>query len=408
MFVRYRLWPELTVSTVVRTLFLIFSASFTSVMVTCISWFDCTPDVRMGLSGIPGSVVYVFPAISCRSAAYYGWSCILGGCLGLWLLVIGATAWWLVQHRRQLAILQNRSVVEPDFPANRVVEAWSALALRPEVQSPIPGPPDIAENPEGLGRMADLKTLWMRVVDFGWYWPGPAAGQEWGARVCHSGLDNISMETRREYAFRSIYGPLYDSFRSEAIGWLVVVWIRRMLLILLSVMLTSRPSAKYLAFGLLHLGIFCLQMYYQPFRLNRLNEAEQVGILVHIMIAMVLSAYPSPTEKGIQSVVLTLTLAPLVTYVIYGLGRRYRIKRADRTTKVRAQLLGLGGDDLSAPFLPVGEVEIPETQKPNRRAEVRREARNAPLLGLGGEAAGEVEIHETKEPNGRADSGLAW
>ena len=72
--VRYRVWPELTVSTVVRTSFLVLSASFTSVLVTCVSWFHCTADSTMGDTQQSSSVVYAFPAIACRTSRYVLWS----------------------------------------------------------------------------------------------------------------------------------------------------------------------------------------------------------------------------------------------------------------------------------------------------------------------------------------------
>ena len=127
----------------------------------------------------------------------------------------------------------------------------------------------------------------------------------------------LMLETRREYAFRSLYGALYDSFRAEAAGWVVVVWLRRLLLIVLSVVLTALPSAKYLSFLLLHLVIMCLQSYFQPFTTTALNEIERVSILVHIVTAAILTAYPSPTDTAVQLTVLTLTVAPLAMYLLY-------------------------------------------------------------------------------------------
>ena len=92
-----------------------------------------------------------------------------------------------------------------------------------------------------------------RWVSFGWYWPTATASSGWDEQVCVSGVDGVSMESRREYAFRSLLGALYDSFRAEAAGWVVVVWVWRVLLIVLSAVLTTLPSAKYLSFLLLHL-----------------------------------------------------------------------------------------------------------------------------------------------------------
>ena len=133
MFIRYRLWPELTISTIVRKLFLIITASFTSVMVTCMSWFSCTSDFPVGVAGAHSSVVYSFPAISCYSKAYIGWSWLMGACILLWMLIIALSTWWLATHRQQLVILQSRSTASSGVPSDRRIVALSSLALQPRV-----------------------------------------------------------------------------------------------------------------------------------------------------------------------------------------------------------------------------------------------------------------------------------
>ena len=346
--IRYRLWPELTVSTVVRTLFLIVSAALTSVMVTCVSWFDCTADRVMGGSLIPGSVVYVFPAISCHSTEYVGGSWVMGGCIALWVVIIALTTGWVAKHRQQLAVLQARSILERDVPSDRVVDAWISLGLRPEVQ---------------LKKISHLESRLIQLLDFRWYWPRPAASGEWDEPVCQSGLDSIHMETREEYAFRSIYGALYDSFGSEAIGWILVMWIRRVVLIMLSVILTKLPTGKYMSFVMLHLGIFCLQIYYQPYRTRVLNKAEQVSIMVHVVIATILTAYPKPTDDGIQSIVLTITLAPLVTYVVYWQGQRCLVKGRQYRPKVKVD------EVLGAPLLSLEQLEFDDIKQSSNRSD---------------------------------------
>ena len=343
-----RLWPELTVSTVVRTLFLIVTASFTSVMVTCISWFNCTKDLTIGVEGIHGSVVYAFPAISCYSSAYVGWSWVMGGCIVLWLLVVALTVCWLAIHRQQVAILQSRSTADSDVPLDRWIVALSSLALQPQVQSTRKVP-------------TNLWIPFIRWTRFAWFWPIPLSVSVAGVDgldepVCASGFDDVNMETCREYAFRSVYGALYDSFRPNAIGWNVVIWMRRLLLIFLSVLLTYSPSAKYMSFAFLHVIIACLQVYYQPFASSILNEMEQVSILVHTFMAIVLNAYPSPTNADVQSAILTLTIGPLISYFIYRLAQSYLLaKKSHKQVKAIASNQGEG---MSASLLSSNELEF--------------------------------------------------
>ena len=337
---RYGVWPELTVSTVTRSLFLIVSASFTSVVVTCVSWFHCTVDSTMGASRSSGSVVFDFPAVVCYRSAYYGWSWVMGGLIALWLLVIVSTTWWLWRHRKQLAVLQSRSVL----PRENLVVAARPLALRPLAQDD--------------STTTDLQVPFVTHITFASYWPTPlpAAHPGWDEPVCDSGVDGVRMETRREYAFRSIHGALFDSFRADAVGWIVVVWVRRMLLIVLSVVLTATPSAKYLSFVVLHLAIGCLQLFCQPFSDRQLNEAEQMSILVHVLIAAVLTAYPAPTDSAVQSTVLTLAVAPLVSYLLYRQAQRLVVQAGRRRARLLVRKRSTAA--LSLTLLPDGEESL--------------------------------------------------
>ena len=61
-----------------------------------------------------------------------------------------------------------------------------------------------------------------------------------------------------------------------------------------------------------------------------------MSILIHTAIAAVLTAYPSPTDAAIQSVILTLTIAPPVSYVLYGHAHSLLLKAKQHTAKRRA------------------------------------------------------------------------
>ena len=175
--------------------------------------------------------------------------------------------------------------------------------------------------------------------------------------MCPSGSDDVVIETRREYAFRSIYGALYHSFRPNAIGWNVVIWTRRLLLILFSVMLTSLPSAKFLSFVFLHLTICGLHLYYQPFATTKLNEMEQVSIIVHIVMASILTAYPAPTNAAVESAMLTLTIGPLVAYFIYRIAQSYLASNKTHNS-IAANVYSKQSNSLNAALLSSSEVEI--------------------------------------------------
>ena len=338
--IRYRLWPELTVSTIMRTLFLIVSASFTSVLVTSVSWFNCTENSVMATTSLSASVVYAFPAIACHTSSYVLWSWVMGGCIVTCVLVIASTSWWMFAHRRLLTALQACSPATVDTAARGLL-ARRSLTLRPCLRS------ESVDAPLGLA--------FSSFVYFSRYWPTPHVGDTWDEPVCRTDVDGERMETQREYAFRSVYGALYDSFRSKAIAWVVVMWVRRFLLILLSVMLTTLPSAKYLSFLFLHLAVLGLQVHYQPFATSTLNEAEQVSIVMHTAIAAVLTAYPSPTDSIIQSIVWMLASAPLVPYVLYLPVVRLVVRVMQRKVRLSA---GDRQGALSAPLLLSDELEV--------------------------------------------------
>jgi hypothetical protein len=304
--IRYRIWPELTVSTFMRSLFIIFIASFTSVILTCVSWFSCSTDIRVGLSGTPGSVVLAFPAVSCSTTAYVAWSFVMAAHIIAWIIVIVLCMIWMFYHRRQLAALQRQTQLKQDINDMSTLLPLTAIALVPHT------------NTESEQNNSALTVPFLQQTGFGIYWPTALAGNEQNSldeAVCDSG-DVIPMESRRQYAFRSVYGALFDSFRQNAISWQIVILIRRLLLIIFSVFIIM-PAAKYLTFIFLHMIICALHLYYNPYTTNTLNHVEQVVIVLHIIIAAILTAYPIPSSLAIQSSILTLTLAPIISFLLY-------------------------------------------------------------------------------------------
>ena len=316
-FIRYRLWPELTVSTVCRCIFLIMTASFTSVMLTSISWFQCTRDIEVGLTRASGSVVFAFPSVSCQSSSYYAWSFVMGGMIMMWLLIIALLSRWMMINRRQLAVLQQRS------PVNTV-------ALTVVDQKPLSALVPIALIPH-VSDKQDLSTLFVPFVErtgFGPYWPVTVEDeQDWDGPMCNA---NDCMETRREYAFRSVYGAIFDSYAPNAVGWTLMILLRRLALIILSVSLTATPSIKYMSFNLLHSTIGVLHLYYQPYTIARLNYVERVAIFVHMIVSVLLLTNPNaPNDLAI----LTVTLIPLVTYPLWHYTQTWLLQSSIKPTR---------------------------------------------------------------------------
>ena len=354
--IQYRLWPELTVSTVCRAVFLIASASFTSVLLTCISWFQCTEDITIGLSaaGVSGSVVFAFPAISCRSSAYYAWSFVMAGFIVIWLLIIAALFLWLLLYRGQLAMIQRRSTSSSSSSSSTAAAATTTTTTTTTTMTTTQTRTDIY-NLHSLVPMAliphisdkhklSLFVPFMNVTRFNWYWPVPATHEQADEQaynnddndnnevqdepVCDTFIDGNSnttvMETRREYAFRSMFGAVFDSFTPDAVGWTIVLLVRRLVLIILSVTLTVLPSMKNMSFVFLHMIIGIIHAYYHPYSSAILNQAETMAILVHIVVAvLLLTTAATPNDPTTASAILTIAIIPLVTYPLFHFARSW-------------------------------------------------------------------------------------
>ena len=79
------------------------------------------------------------------------------------------------------------------------------------------------------------------------------------------------------------------------------------------------------------------------------------SIVVHLIIAAVLAAYPSQRDAAIQFVVLTLAIAPLVAYTLYWQASRYIRRSRQHEHKAGA---GPRRASLSAALLPSDAVEL--------------------------------------------------
>ena len=319
--IRYRFWPELTVSTVCRTIYLILIASFTSVMLTCVSWFRCTDNIAVGLSAAPGSVIYAFPAISCTSQSYFAWSFLVAGYITVWLTAIVVIVILLIRYRQQIMNLQRRN------PVTSTSAITPSLPLKPLVSMVL-----IPHARLNTNISTSLYVPFLNQTGFAMYWPltvnrllnddddNALDAKSLNHPVCPVAdidVDCPPMESKREYAFRSVFGAVFDSFNPSAIGWNVLILIRRLVLIVLSVTLTIVPSVKYMSFAFLHLLICGLHVYYEPFALSQLNQIELIAIIVHLLMAIILTAYPTTTETALQTTLLTLTIAPLMSIIIY-------------------------------------------------------------------------------------------
>ena len=78
---------------------------------------------------------------------------------------------------------------------------------------------------------------------------------------------------------------------------------------------------------------------------------------MHMVIAAVLTAYPSPTDAAAQSAVLTLTIAPLPMYFMYRQARSYSLRMDERRT-AKVRVVRVRDETFNASLLESSEMEL--------------------------------------------------
>jgi len=257
----------------------------------------------------------------------------------IWFIIIALLSWWIIVNRRELEALQLRSPV-------------TAISLTLD-QEPLNALVPIALLPHVSGKQElSLFVPFVQRPEFGCYWPTTVEHEDWDEPVCNA---DDCMETRREYAFRSIYGAIFDSFAPNATGWTIMILVRRLILIILSVMLTAYPAIKYMSFILLQLMIYGLHSYYRPYTTARLNQIERIAIVVHIIVAVFLANDSTPNDVTVQSAILTVALIPLITYPLWHYTQTWfqsRIKSIPSTFESQTRSRISSVNDLETQLLP--------------------------------------------------------
>ena len=313
------IWPQLTVSTITRTVFLILMASFNSVMFNCIAWFRCV-----------GGIVYEFPAISCLSSEYEDWTVLIMVYVIGWLLLIAVMFVWLVQHRLLLSKIQL------------LPEVTCAISNKPDFffSSPFPTllqPLSIvkADSNSALDLNEQLKSVSIPLlhhISFRWFWLAFVEEQHESESAIDLDGPIVSLrsayylethnfvESRRLYAFRSVFGSIFDAFSPRATIWIIVILLRRLILIAVSITLVLLPTFQQATFIGFHMINYAIHTQTQPYRRRALNDIEALSILVHILISVVTGLFgqrDDANDEQLNAALLTLTVAPVVGVVIY-------------------------------------------------------------------------------------------
>ena len=109
---RTRAIPELTVSAVARTAWLIVLSSLYDVLNTSFQYFYCVhlpeplSNAQGGLDSNAG-VVWAFPSISCSTSTYRGWGVLFAFYITAWLLILITLTAFLASHAPLLRAMQS-------------------------------------------------------------------------------------------------------------------------------------------------------------------------------------------------------------------------------------------------------------------------------------------------------------
>ena len=316
----FRLWPELTVSTITRTVVLIAMASFTSTTYISMSWLDCS-----GTGINDNHVIWSFPAITCYTTSYWRWSILYIFVLVSWTTIFLVMLLRIWRYRQFISALQSTSILSwmhvNTSSSDRLVPLFApSVALVPVAA--------LASSSSSSSPPSWYKNTTMPVWLWSWYWPLNLEHNESNlvdmqAPVTHMSrssaiVDDVSTsaESRMSYAFRSVYSAVWDSYTPQAVGWMVIILLRRLLLLILSVSLSLYPKWKYLSFAALHLSILFVHNAYQPYTQALVNQVEQMSIVVHLIMAIILAAdLPEMTDDLEQAVFTSLTVIPVLTLI---------------------------------------------------------------------------------------------
>ena len=353
-------WPEVSVSTITRTVILIFMSSLTSVISTSVNWFSCFKTDE-------SNVNWGFPAIECETPTYTAWSIFFAAHILFWALTILSIGLWLFVNSSKLVAIQsvtlrnvtatssihpisvsdgaqdnmNRTIGSVVIPTssrpsgmanaslnindNARIVGGSAVPLSVKRIKPfavVALRPQYGTDEEVEGRLFVPLIGWLK---WSWFWPAFTAFDD--AAPCPDNLldqpvcvsqTSMRLETRRQYAFRAVYGGLFDAFTEDAIAWNTMILLRRWAIIILAVYFKEEEyaSVKYLSFAILHGVIYALHTYYQPYAIKIMNGVEQAGIVVHIVIAGILCAFPIINNPTVQTVIIAITISSVVTALL--------------------------------------------------------------------------------------------
>ena len=385
MMLWYCFWPEITVSTITRTIVLILMSSFTSVISASVNWFDCF-DTGSEL------VVWAFPAVVCRTPTYLAWSALFAFHILFWALTIISISVWLYYHSAALIAIQSvtltlitasqsvhpiavadapsvnnnvqtmRSVYSPSSSRPRLMADGASINANEEQRiaggnniplsvihikpfASVALQPQHETDDDVQGRLPVPLLGWIK---WSWFWPAytayentvPCPQNLLDEPVCAS-QTSMRLESRRQYAFRAVYGALFDAFTESAVAWNMMILTRRWLLIIIAVIFSryfnTFASAKYLSFAILHGAIYAIHTYYQPYTAKIMNVVEQAGIVVHIAIAGILCAFPNINDTTIQSVIISITAISVFTalffVIAHHVGMQYMFRSEGRRSE---------------------------------------------------------------------------
>jgi hypothetical protein len=139
-------------------------------------------------------------------------------------------------------------------------------------------------------------------------------------------------------------------FQPKAFYWQTFVVVRRVAFIAINLSIVALPSLKYFLFVLLHLVSLVCHLIIRPYRNASLNTIETMTLSILVVLATLLTAFPSPEiaddTSAFDSTALQLSITlligmPVLAFIVYGIARGIMMYTSKSTVSLSRLVDGL-------------------------------------------------------------------
>ena len=113
-------------------------------------------------------------------------------------------------------------------------------------------------------------------------------------------------------SFKAGYGILFEAFASSTFWWQCLILLRRAILAAVSII--EATNVRFLIFTLATFAFFLLHSQFKPYRDGRLNQLEAMALIVHTILAAILTGFAASVHvpEPVQVVLSLFVIFPAV------------------------------------------------------------------------------------------------